>query len=112
VAQPIHVDIPGLARVGFAVTHSADAFDQVHSGHPSRLSTGAPPEWGSTGAVTNASQAWQAFLRQLSGQVRDLGAALNSAARDLDAADAASAERTAGIPEGHPALGRAHGFAP
>ncbi len=107
----VQVDIPGLTAVGAAVERAAAAFDAVprdglgEAGHLTAWATGP--------ALTAAAAAWQDFLDQLAGQVRDLGGDLSAAARRYGAADEAAAARAAaagdGIPAGHPARGRVSG---
>jgi hypothetical protein len=109
------VDIPGLAKVGTAVADSAAGFEQAHAAHAARLRIGgSSPAWAGAEAAATAADRWGAFLRQVAGQVRALGADLTRSAADHRAADDAAARRisAAGIPAGHPAAGRAHGYGP
>jgi hypothetical protein len=108
------VDIPGLAKVGSGVEGCHFDFARVHSGASGRLDPGLDPAWSAGAATAKAAVAWQAFLVQLAGQVQDLGRNLSTSAREFQAADDRAAGRTdsagAGIPAGHPAQARAHGY--
>jgi hypothetical protein len=105
------VDIPALRKVGGAVIQAAPDFQAAHAARAAQLVPGAPGAWSSTAAISNAANAWGAFLRQLTGQVNTLGADLTRTAGEFEAADLRAAERNGDIPAGHPALGRAHGYA-
>jgi hypothetical protein len=108
------VDIPGLNMVGAAVTGSAAGFKQTYADHAGQLEVGGSTVWATTQAVSAAAERWGGFVQQLAGQVRGLGVDLSRAAADYQASDDAAASRvnTAGIPAGHPALGRAYGYGP
>jgi hypothetical protein len=108
------VDIPGLHEVGAAVAGSAARFEVAHTVHAGRLDVGGSTVWATTQAAAAAAERWGGFAKQLAGQVRGLGADLSRAAADYQASDDAAAARvnTAGIPAGHPALGRAYGYGP
>jgi hypothetical protein len=70
--------------------------------------------WAATQAASAAAERWGGFVKQFTGQVRGLGADLSKAAADYQSSDEAAATRvnTAGIPAGHPGMGRAYGFGP
>jgi hypothetical protein len=106
------VDIPGLHKVGTAVAGSAAGFEAAHAGHAGQLVVGGPTVWATTQAASAAAERWGGFVKQLAGQVRGLGTDLSKAAADYQSTDQAAASRvnTAGIPAGHPALGRADGY--
>ncbi len=108
------VDIPGLQKVGTAVAGSAARFEAAHAGHAGQLDVGGSTVWATAQAASAAAERWGGFVKQLAGQVRGLGADLSKAAADYQASDdaAASMVNTAGIPAGHPALGRAYGYGP
>lgn len=104
------VDIPGLRKVGNAVTACVPVFEQAHASRAGQLGTGAPAGWTTTASVANAADRWGAFLRQVAGQVRTLGADLTHTAGEFEVADDAAAARNGSIPAGHPAQGRARGY--
>ncbi len=111
------VDIPGLSRVGKAVERAAGSFEKAQARHADRLAPGAGRGgWSTTAALNRGSETWAAFLKQLAGQVRDLGTGLSSSAQEYPAADQASSARInaaaadAHIPAGHPAMARAQGL--
>lgn len=108
------VDIPALAKTGLTVEGCYSDFDMARTAHAEHLDPRLTPEWATNGASAAAVAAWQAFVTQLAGQVRDLGQSLSTSAREFQAADDRAASRTnaVGIPAGHPAQARAHGFFP
>ncbi len=108
------VDIPGLTKVAAAVADTAAGFEQAHAGQATKLRIGSSAVWASTHAAAAGAERWGGFVKQLAGQVRGLGADLTKAAADYQASDEAAASRvtTAGIPAGHPAMGRAYGYDP
>jgi hypothetical protein len=111
------VDIPGLAKVGSNVTHSAESFDKAFSGHADALTPDSTFTGWSTGAsVASATQAWSTFVKNLTGQVRAFGADLTTSSAAYESTDTAAAERVkqagAGIPAGHPAWAGVHGQGP
>ena len=88
------VDTFGLAKVGSAVSDSAEAFAKAHTSRADQLvAAGALPGWSSGAALDATAQAWGGFLRQLSAQVETLGTELTRTAADFRAADAAAGNR-------------------
>jgi hypothetical protein len=110
------VDLPGLEKVGSGIEGCYHDFDRARTGHAGQLDPTLDAAWASGKATTDAATAWQAFLGQLATQVQELGRNLSGSARQLRAADDRAAARStragAGIPAGHPAEGRAHGYHP
>jgi hypothetical protein len=110
------VDIPALARTGAAVESCAADVGRAYAAHAGDLAPRLAAGWATGAAGAAAAGAWRAFLTQLAGQVRELGQALGTSAREYQAADEAAAGRVhtaaAGIPAGHPAQARAHGHLP
>jgi hypothetical protein len=110
------VDIPGLTKTGSTVEGCSCDFDKARTAHAGQLGPGVDASWSAGAALANAASVWQAFLTQLAGQVRDLGQGLTTSAREYQAADDAAARRignaATGIPAGHPAQARAHGYEP
>ncbi len=108
------VDIPGLEKTGLTVEGCAHDFDRAHTAHRGQLTVGLHPAWATGAALPQAASVWEGFLGQLAGLVRDLGRGLSTSAREFRAADEHAAGRVhnagAGIPAGHPAHARAHGY--
>jgi hypothetical protein len=90
--------------------------DRARTAHAEHLDPHLTADWATGSAGVAAAAAWQSFVTQLAVQVRDLGRSLTTAAREFEAADERAAGRvhdaSAGIPAGHPAQGRAHGYHP
>ncbi len=109
------VDISGVAKTGSTVETCSLDFDEARTTQADRLDPQLGGDWATGAASSTAAAAWQTFLTQLAGQVRELGQSLTTSAREFQAADAAAAGRVsgagAGIPAGHPAQARAYGYA-
>jgi hypothetical protein len=87
---PVQVDIVALAAVAGAVEGSAATLGRAHRAH---LAPGPALDGWATGAVlARGVDGWDAFLRDLHGQVREFGAGLRRSAADYRASD----ERAAG----------------
>jgi hypothetical protein len=102
------VDIPGLARTGYAVEHTSTAFQAAIDRHAAQLSpAGTLKGWASGEALPHTAETWAAFMKCLAAQVNTFGADLVVTAKAYDTADANAASRvtSAGIPAGHPANG-------
>lgn len=88
------VDIPGLAKIGGNVTHSADAFDKAFSAQADVLAPGSTlTGWATGAALPGVTDAWSTFVKTLAGQVRSFGVDLTKASNEYQATDDAAADR-------------------
>ncbi|MFI5496675.1 hypothetical protein [Actinoplanes sp. NPDC051859] len=95
--QPVsQMNVPALGRMGADVRAAADAFGRAHADSGRLAGAAALSGWPAARAVTGAEQVWAGFLKQLSGQVRQLGDGLAQAASDYQAADEHAADQVTG----------------
>lgn len=105
-----HVDIPGLAKVGRAVTDSAEALAKAYTAQADALRPGpALTGWATGTALATGSDAWVTFMKALSAEVQSFGADLTRSASDYQSTDDGAAARLRTSGAGHPAWNNVYG---